>query len=210
VEVSRDYASDPPTVAGYFIVDLSAMDYVDGIQWTHSSCGGSKRGVLLEYSTDMGANWDTLRFQGSNGATGWTKDITSGMVTQNEFNCDPSAYGMTWEDGIYYSATEGHPLWLRFMVSDGQVPRIHDMKIYGTYVSTSSTDVKSDILKIYSFNKEIHISEQAKVAVYNVNGMLVKSAEKTNLILMSDMPNGVYLVKAQIGSKVKTSKVLIK
>ena len=211
VEVSRDYHSDPPTIAGSFVVDLSALDYVDGIQWTHSSCGGNKRGVLLEFSTDMGENWDTLRYQGSNGRNGWTKDINSGLVTENLYNCQPSAYGMTWEDGIYYSATEENPLWLRFMVSDGQVPRIHDLRIYGTYTEpTSSADIKAEDLKVYSFNKEIHISEEVNVKVYNINGMVVKSAEKTNLIPMTDMSNGIYLVKTQMDSKIKTTKVLIK
>ncbi|MCB0535419.1 MAG: hypothetical protein KDD14_24645, partial [Saprospiraceae bacterium] len=36
VEVSRDYPSDPPTVRGYFVVDLRALDFVEVIQWTHS------------------------------------------------------------------------------------------------------------------------------------------------------------------------------
>jgi len=209
VEVSRDYPSDPPTVRGYFTVDLRALDYVDGIQWSHSSTGGNKRGVMCEFSTDDGATWDTLRYQPGGASVGFsfTKDVTTGMKTSNTYRCDPSAYGMTWEDGIYYSGG----LMLRFMECGGQTPRIHDLKIYGTFTpTTSSANIKEAELKISSLNKEIRISELAKVAVYNISGVMVKSANKTNLLQVGDLPNGIYLVKAQAGSKIKTSKIYLK
>jgi len=204
VEVSRDYASDPPTVLGFFDVDLSELEYVDGIQWTHSSCGGNKRGVLLLYSIDDGASWDTLRFQGSNGATGFTKDITTGTVTQNMYNCQPSAYGMTWEEGIYYEGS----LKLRFSISDGQVPRIHDLIVYGD-IPTSANITEIGDLKIYSGNRKIRISEPADVAVYSVSGNLVKKALNTNIVQMNEVPTGIYLVKANSRGKTAVTKVVI-
>ena len=208
VEVSRDYGSTPPTVAGYFIVDLSELEYVDGIQWSHSSTGGNKRGVMLEFSKDEGATWDTLRYQpGSAYTASFTKDVNSGVKTMNTIRCQPSAYGMTWEEGIYYAGK----LMLRFSEAGGQTPRIHDLKVYGTYTPpTSSVDIKAEDLKVYNFNKEIRISQEVTVTVYNIGGVMVKSALKANSVSMSDMPNGIYIVKAQVGSFVKTAKVLIK
>lgn len=205
VEVSRDYGSNPPTVLGYFDVDLSALEYVDGIQWSHSSCGGNKRGVLLLYSIDDGASWDTLRFQGSNGATGFTKDIYSGDEMLNTYNCQPSAYGMTWEEGIYYEGA----LKLRFSISHGQVPRIHDLIVYGD-IATSAKITQMNELKIFSANRKIRISEPADVAVYSITGNLVKQAVNTNSVQMRDVPTGIYLVKAINDGKSTVKKVMIR
>ncbi len=203
VEVSRDYESDPPTVAGYFEVDLSALEYVDGIQYSHSSCGGNKRGFLLMYSIDDGTSWDTLRFQGSSGTTGFTKDITSGAKTENSFNCEPSAYGMTWEEGLYYVGN----LKLRFMATT-QVPRIHDLKVYGD-LPTAAQKISKDELKIYSFNKKIRISEPSDIAVYSITGNLIKMARNTQLVSMDEAPTGIYIVKANMGSRVNMKKIVI-
>lgn len=211
VEISRPDTvySTVPTIRGYFTVDLRAIEFVEVMQWTHSSTGGKRRGVLCEYSQDDGANWDTLRYEaGDSWAKSFSTDITSGIRTSNEYNCDPSGYGMTWEEGIYASN-----LMLRFTAGGAptiQTPRIHDLKIYGTYNSTSSKEIKADDLKIYCFNKKIRISEEANLAVYNIGGVMVKSATKTKFLSMDDMPSGIYFVKAQSGSLVKTSKVLVK
>lgn len=207
VEVSRTYASDPPTIHGYFIVDLRALDFVEVMQWSHSSCGGNKRGVMVEFSIDNGDSWDTLRYQpGVAYSTSFSKDITTGAKTPNGYRCDPSAYGMTWEDGIYASN-----VMLRFEECGGQVPRIHDLKIFGDYIPPTATKkVQSDELKIYSYNKKIRISQEADVAVYNIDGVMVKSSPKASEVPMDDMPAGIYLVKVQNGVHVQTSKVLIK
>lgn len=208
VEISRTYASTPPTVHGSFVVDLRNLSFVEVIQWSHSSTGGNKRGVLCEFSIDEGATWDTLRYQsgGAAYASSFTKDVTTREKTLNSYRCDPSAYGMTWEDGIW----SNEKIMLRFGEAGGQTPRIHDLKVYGTYTPNSVPGIKNDEMKIYSANKKIIISRQAKVAVYNIAGKMVKSAENTNRIAMEGMPDGIYLVKAQSGSLMKTSKVIIK
>jgi len=207
VEVSRTYGSSPPTVHGHFIVDLRAIDYVEIIQWSHSSCGGNKRGVMLEFSVDDGETWDTLRYQPAGAAyTGsFTKDVFSGEKTGNGYRCDPSAYGMLWEDAIY-----SENIMLRFGEAGGQVPRIHDLKVYGTYTSTSAKQLNSDDLKIYSYNKIIRISEYSDVEVFNITGKLVKMAQQVNYVAMDDLPQGIYIVKVKADLKIKTSKVLIK
>lgn len=206
VEISRTYASTPPTVHGSFVVDLRKLDFVDVIQWTHSSTGGNKRGVLCEVSVDNGTTWDTLRYQpGVAWAGSFTKDVFTHVKTPNSYRCDPSAYGMVWEDGIW-----AENIMLRFGECGGQTARIHDLKVYGTYTTTSAKQISSDDLKIYSANKNIRISEQAKVAVYNLTGKIVKTADQTNNVSMAGMPVGIYLVKAIAGNKVKTSKVIIR
>jgi hypothetical protein len=207
VEISRTYASTPPTVHGSFVVDLRKLEFVDIIQWSHSSTGGNKRGVLCEVSVDNGTTWDTLRYQpGTNYNASFTKDVFTHVKTPNTYRCDPSAFGMTWEDGIW-----AENIMLRFGECGGQTARIHDLKVYGDYTATTSAKgIKSDDLKIYSYLKKIRISEQAKVAVYNITGKLVKTADHSNLISMDDMPSGIYLVKAMAGNRAKTAKVLIK
>lgn len=206
VEISRAYASTVPTVHGSFVVDLRKLEFVDIIQWSHSSTGGNKRGVLCEVSVDNGTTWDTLRYQpGAAFAASFTKDVFTHVKTPNTYRCDPSAFGMTWEDGIW-----AENIMLRFGECGGQTARIHDLKVYGDYIATSAGTISKDDLKIYSYLKKIRISEQAKVAVYNITGSLVRTADKTNLISMDDMPAGIYLVKAMAGNRAKTAKVIIR
>ncbi|WP_167607176.1 T9SS type A sorting domain-containing protein [Maribellus sediminis] len=211
VEISRDYGASGeylPTVRGSFVVDLRELEFVEVIQWTHSSCGGNKRGVMLEFSLDDGNSWDTLRYQPAGGLWGYsfTKDVMTLEKTSNGYNCQPSAYGMTWEDGIY-----AENVMLRFGEAGGQVPRIHDLKVYGTYTPPTSVNVvDKEELKIYSFNKKIRISEPADVRVYSIMGNLIKHAVNTNSIQMNDVPNGIYLVKAKNLNSEAVSKVLIR
>ncbi len=214
VEISRfdTIYSDIPTIAGYMIVDLRQLEFVEGIQWTHSSCGGNKRGVLCEISFDDGNTWDTLRYQPAGSVFGYsfTKDFSMGepVKTYNVYNCQPSASGMTWEELI---------LMENVMLRFGQVippagaiqtPRIHDLRVYGDF-PTSANIIDKEGFKIYAAERKIHISEQANVAVYNISGALVRQANYTREIPMHDMPNGVYLVKAQSGKKLQTVKVII-
>ncbi len=211
VEISRfdTVYSDIPTAEGYMIVDLRQLDFVEGIQWTHSSCGGGKRGVMCEISLDDGITWDTLRYQpGELWGYSFIKDPISHVTTPNGYRCDPSAYGMTWEDGIY-----AENVMLRFIEAIPpagaiQTPRIHDLKVYGD-LPTAANIIEKDGLKIYAANRKIHISEQAKVAVYNISGALVRQANYTREIPMNDMPNGIYLVKAQTDKEIRTAKVII-
>lgn len=209
VEISRDYGSTggyAPTIRGHFIVDLRKLEFVEGIQWTHSSTGGNKRGVQCDFSLDNGETWDTLRYQpGTAFGYSFTRDPGTGASIPNGYRCDPSAYGMTWEDGIY-----AENVMIRFLECGGQTARIHDLKVYGTYSPpTSAKIIDKEELKVFAANRKIRISEEAEVVVYTISGAIVKQSKQTNSVSMNDMPNGIYLVKAQAGSKFKTTKVLI-
>jgi len=206
VEISRTYASNPPTVHGWFIVDLRQIEFVEVIQWSHSSTGGNKRGVLCEFSLDNGKTWDTLRYQpGTNFNASFTKDVTTREKTANGFRCDPSAYGMTWEDGIYAGR-----IMLRFGEAGGQTPRIHDLKVYGTFSpATTINDIEHNDLEIHAFHKQVVLSETADVAVYNLTGSLIFTGKNMRRFSLEGTPGGIYFVKARSGNKLKTVKVLI-
>lgn len=206
-EISRldnKYAAIP-TVAGYLTVDLRPIEYVEMIQWTHSSTGGRKRGVMCEFSIDDGTTWDTLRYQpGEAWTTSFTKDVFSGEKTPNDYNCDPSAFGMTWADGIY-----AENVMLRFGTAGGQATRIHDLKVYGD-IGTSVNDTKQDAIKVFCSKKQIHLSEEAKVEVYSLSGTLVRSGESTNHVSMDGFPEGIYFVKTFAANKQQVNKLLLK
>jgi hypothetical protein len=213
VEISRfdTTYSTIPTINGYLEVDLRALDFVEVIQWTHSSTGGTKRGAMCKISIDNRATWDTLRYQpGELWGYSFTKDITTGAKTSNGYRCDPSAYGMTWEDGIYASNVILRFEEARPPAGAIQTVRMHDLKVYGEYIPTAVTDIRDNGIKIFSTNKKIIISEPAKVAVYSVTGTLVRMADNTDMISMDNCPVGVYIVKAQVGAKLNSTKVIIK
>ncbi|MCB0607873.1 MAG: T9SS type A sorting domain-containing protein [Lewinellaceae bacterium] len=206
VEISRDYPSDPPAVRGDFIVDLRALDFVEVIQWTHSSTGGNKRGVMCEISLDDGATWDTLRYQpGTNWAASFTKDPVTGIKTSNGYRCQPSAYGMTWEDGIYTSN-----VMLKFLEAGGQTPRIHDLKVYGTFTPvTAVKDIFDNDIEIVQVNRRISVSETSDLAIFRTDGSLTRTVSDADQVDVSDLPSGIYIVRAQAGKKVKTEKVFL-
>lgn len=115
---------------------------------------------------------------------------------------------MTWEDGLWTD----EPLMLRFAEAGGQTPRIHDLKVYGTYTPpTAVSDLRTNDFRIYSANRKIIISKQAeRVDVYNLGGILVRNATNSSQISMDQFPEGMYIVKAQVGSQLKTKKIIIK
>ncbi len=208
VEISRKDSiySQIPTVHGYMEVDLREIEFVEVIQWTHSSTGGNKRGVMCKFSLDDGITWDTLRYQpGNSWGLSFTKDPTSGTKTANGYRCDPSAYGMTWEDGIYASN-----VMLRFGEAGGQTPRIHDLKVYGTYTpATAVHEVNDSNFKINCFNRKVRFSEPVKVVVYNITGNVIKMDENTRLISLDDAPAGIYLVKASNKKQMNIKKIIL-
>lgn len=211
VEISRfdTVYSAIPQARGMFTVDLRGIEYVEMIQWSHSSTGGKRRGVLCEFSLDDAATWDTLRFQpGEQWTLGFTKDVFTGEKTMNTYRCEPSGYGMSWADGIY-----SENIMLRFSstgIGTIQTARLHDLKVYGTYTPNAVGDITLDAIKIYSANKQIFLSETANVDVYNLSGVLVSSGLNTNQISMDSFSNGIYFVKATVGNTVQTTKVLLK
>ena len=209
VEISREdnIYSNPPTIEGFFVIDLRNLEFVEGVQYSHSSCGGNKRGFMLEFSLDNGDNWDTLRYQpaASVYAHSFTKDPFTLEKTANTYNCQPSAYGMLWEDAIYASN-----VMLRFRATkteNNQTVRIHDLKVYGD-LPTGVEEWMEPEINVSSANGVVRLSEIADVVIYNISGSVVKTAEQVQAVAIDELPDGVYIVKAIAGSKSATVKVI--
>ena len=196
VEISR-YNESQFTDSGYFIIDLRQLEFVEAVQWSHSSCGGNKRGFTLTRSLDDGETWDTVRYQHA---------YPNVAIPQpNSFNCQNSACGMRWEDGIWESN-----VMLRFTHAYGQAVRIQDLKVYGTAdPSTGINDYINNEIKIGWHNGIIRLSEAADVAIYNINGALVKKADRVEALSTSDLPAGLYIVKARTTANITTAKIVI-
>jgi len=197
VEISREYSSTF-TVNGSFTIDLRQLEFVEVVQYSHSSCGGNKRGYTLEVSTDNGEVWDTLRMQ--------TGNITTSRPQPNSFDCQNSGYAMRWEDGIW-----NFNVMLRFTQSSGQAPRIHDLKVYGTPSTVSSIEnyEKSEI-GIVCINKIISLSETSDIGIYDLGGALLRRADMVNTYSVSDLPEGLYIVRAKTNTRTTTRKILLK
>lgn len=204
VEISRVYPKDN-TLEGEFIVDLRNLDYVEGIQYTHSSCGGKRRGFVLLISLSDGVEWDTLRYQlGDHYSLNFTKDPFDWSKTPNDINCTPSGYGMLWEDAIY-----SENVMLKFLADSSyetQAVRIHDLKVYGDLKTSDEVAEFSNDLKIKVHNSVVNFSELAKVNVYSITGKLIQSNDGVDVISLNNLSNGIYIIKAQAGNKVATEK----
>ena len=200
------------TLAGEFIIDLREIEFVEGIQYSHSSCGGKRRGFVLCYSLDDADTWDTLRYQlGNNIDQNFTKDLFTGEKTPNDINCTPSGYGMLWEDALY-----SENVMLRFTADstfggENQAVRIHDFKVYGDLpeipVDTVGVPEFTDNYKIRVLKNVVSISEPSDVNVYSMTGACVKSYTNTDLFSIADLPKGIFIVKARAGKKVGAAKI---
>ena len=205
VEISREYPSSVPTVHGYMEVDLRNIEFVEAIQYSHSSTGGNKRGLLVEYSLDDGTTWDSLRYQpGLQWSLSFSTDLTTFERTSNGYRCDRSAYGMLWEDAIYTGN-----LMLRFSEAGGQTPRIHDLKVYGEGIVASVGDDKQvNPITVTCSNHVVSIGKVADVAIYTAQGALVKSATAVNQLSISELPSGMYIVNASAEGETVSVKII--
>ena len=199
VEVARYYESHA-TDSGYFIIDLRQVQYLEVIQYTHSSCGGNKRGFTLRKSIDDGVTWDTVRYQRG----GFTDNYPE---SANAWNCQESAYGMVWEDALYLYESN---VMLKFSHAVGQAVRIHDFKAYGWVepeTGINDNDIKQEV-SIYCSDKTMILSEPADIVIFNMNGVLVKKAKDVETVSTADLPEGMYVVKARTDRGITTKKIL--
>jgi hypothetical protein len=198
------------TLGGSFIIDLRKLDYLEGIQYSHSSTGGTRRGFILFYSKDDGQTWDTLRYQlGDHYSLNFTEDPFDGSRTPNDINCTPSANGMLWEEALYST----DKLMLKFEAANNiepQAVRFHDFKVYGTLAESNAVGNIANLsdLKVYLNKNTLKVSKRSNVNVYSLAGSLVQSAINVERLNVSGLQRGVYIVKAQAGNKVTTQKII--
>ena len=51
-------------------------------------------------------------------------------------------------------------------------------------------------------------SEAQRVFIYNINGKLVMQTTNTNVINVSSLPKGIYIIQAQLNNKIQTGKFI--
>lgn len=202
VEISREWFKDPHwTVAGHFILDLRQLAFVEVVQYSHSSCGGTKRGFTLAMSTDDGVTWDTVRLHFN------TYSYSDFDEQFEHYNCDKSAFGMMWEDEIYKSN-----VMLRWTQDPyPQAVRLHDVLVFGTITNPSSIEAVYDTeIDINCRHRIIMLSEVADIGIYDLKGSLLKRADNVQNYAVRDIPDGVYIVRAKTSDKITTRKLMIK
>lgn len=208
VEIARDGFR---TLAGEFIVDLSNIAYLEGIQYSHSSCGGKKRGFVLSLSIDAGETWDTIRYQSGNHVTSFTRDPFDWSTTPNDFTCEPSASGMLWEDALYLSKNEGDSFMLKFEACNDENPqavRIHDLKIYGEIDTETLVKDFSSPIEIRIGQHAVYTSEKTAIEIYSIAGNLLATVENSNVISTRNLDHGLYLLMVKNGNRLITQKFI--
>jgi hypothetical protein len=200
VEISREWGEPHYTISGHFILDLRQLSFVEGVQYSHSSCGGTKRGFTLAMSIDDGVTWDTVRLH-------YQSYSYSDFDEQFEhYNCEKSAFGMMWEDGIYQTN-----VMLRWTQDPVQAVRLHDVLVYGTITTPASVEAVYDTeIDINCRHRIIMLSEAADIGIYDLTGSLLKRADNVQNYAVRDIPDGVYIVRAKTSDKITTRKILIK
>lgn len=208
VEIARNGYG---TLAGEFIIDLRNADFIEAIQYSHSSCGGYRRGFMLQFSLDNGETWDTLRYQlGDHYTMNFTKDpFFPDDKISNDINCTPSGNGMLWEDALY---SENVMLMFSSESVESQAVRLHDFKVYGELPDDPGSAV-SDVVNNFNLkfsDGHVVISEKADIYVFEVTGKLVKRSFSVRSLSLTDVPDGIYIVKAQNNRNTASEKIVIR
>lgn len=194
IELKRYYigGSTPSVQPGLGHLIIGPISLLEQIQYSTSSNGGTKRGFLLEISQDGGSTWTTLRREAGN-----LNLSTSG---DDDTEC---SNGMQWEELNLY----GVDCLLRFSNYGGQMVRIHDVKIWGESSFTlSAGSLKKSNLQIGVYSSLVKVTDYADIEIFNFAGDLVMSANDVKEQNISNLPSGIYVVKAKNESGSVTKK----
>lgn len=195
VELGRNSIYQPVAPANGELI-IPQMEYIEGVQYSFSSTGGSKRGFVLFKSVD-GGEWEEVRLEG--------KDInTSTSGTNNEY----SGYGLRYEDYVGEANVS-----LKFTINevDPQTVRIHDLIVYGTIGEGQSIGNEfGDSFVIKNTKEKISLSTIADIQLVSTSGVVVKNANAVEELNINDLPSGVYIVKATeiTSGAIQTKKIL--
>ena len=217
IELSRQGTGAAPCLHGYIVI--SDLPQVERVQWTYSSTGW-KRGVKLDIKYGDGA-WEPLRWEPSDIAASLSGFSEQGygfeeIIGKQE---DPSSkISLRWRiwdgDSIHANATktDGTPYTtVNSPFASKQVVRIHQIRIYsGVDAPDAPTGVKNviaDAIKINLSNKELVLSELAKVEIFSYDGKRLFNAT-SDRIDVSNFSKGLYIVKAT-GASGKSQKKIV-
>jgi hypothetical protein len=205
-----------PYSTGYVVI--GQMNRVKLIQYTTSSFG-SRRGFKLEYSYDRGKTWIILRNERGQGSTDST-------ISTSGYQLWTSPRGIIWEENVNLSN-----VMLRFSKAtlNSQLFRIHDLRIYGRALSSDMDDSEfelnsginwgewmgvarntSSTFKMMCNNGRLQLSEPSKwVKITNLAGVQVRYEAEAQLIDVTELPAGLYLVKAcNTNGQIITGKII--
>jgi hypothetical protein len=199
------YAGTTNTVRkGAFIV--GQVPSITLIQYTTSSFG-ARRGFKLDYSIDRGITWTLIRKE-----HGKSLDST---VTTSGYQLPNSPKGVIWEDNITLEDAM-----LRFTINDNQpqIARIHDIRIFGnsplredmddTEYETNSGIVWGNWLGVNRVTTEKATIQLANgmlrvsgnpvwTKVNNLAGQCVRVFANEQMMNLSDLNKGVYLIQSK-------------
>ena len=168
--------------------------------------------VLTISNTIIGKNFGS-GVKGIRGAANWTYTTTNSYTTSDWVTSGNALTGFT-----AYTSTAAtlFKTPTTYVVGAPQSASIGDYSIIDAtfagknnagdprWYSATTTDVSSPKASsiIISYNGiEISLTEAQDINIYSVTGNLLKSAKKVNVISVTDLPKGIYLVKA--GSAVR-------
>jgi hypothetical protein len=206
-----------PYSTGWVVV--GQMMHVDLIQYTISDFG-NKRGFRLEYSKDQGKTWTMIRNERGN-------SVTDSINSTSLESLDNSPKGTVWEDQISLDDAM-----LRFTKAKAnpQLFRVHDLRIYGVALFEDMNDAafetnsgitwgawmgvanaETEKISIKFSNGIINFSEiPAWSRVTNLFGQTVRSFENQQVVNITDLSKGIYIVQVcGADGKTKTAKISI-
>lgn len=190
-------------------VTLPAILGAQIVQYSYSSLGGNKRGIILQRSVDNGDTWTDVRNPSAT-ACSWPNTENGGnsstaVLGENRFLSGYYCSGA----GVYIEDVIGdgtESVMLRFTVHNGQDFRLHDLKVIKLTSGSSISKTNSSTTIIMGKKGQIEIADaQEDVIVYNITGQKIATLLPNQGSHTVTVPSGVYLVAEKNQSVVKIS-----
>ncbi len=89
------------------------------------------------------------------------------------------------------------------------VPEEYEFPIYDGIENISTTNTTFNVYPSVTYG-EVYVPENSNVQVYNLSGQCILQTQKTNIVDLTDMPQGMYIFRIQQGSNIGTAKVIRK
>ncbi len=89
------------------------------------------------------------------------------------------------------------------------VPEEYEFPIYDGLENISTTNTTFNVYPSITYG-EVYVPENSNVQVYNLSGQCILQTQKTNIVDLTEMPQGMYIFRIQQGSNIGTTKVIRK
>lgn len=223
IELSRQAAdAAAPAVSRHGYIQINDLPKVERVQWSYSSTGW-KRGIKLDIKYNDGP-WEPLNWIASDiaGSIGGFSEQGYGFEEiigkQAEEGSKISLRWRIWDgDSIHVNpvnAAGSTYTTVNTPYASKQVARVHQIRIFSSVdapdapeAPNATKSVVADAIKINLVNKNIELSEIAKVEIYSYDGRRL-FAGNTNRIDVSEFGKGMYVIKA-VGISGKSQKKIV-